>query len=126
MERSKAYIQDVRKTVLSADRDARYVLLLLIYFPILLITTIQAFNKGWFDGFERPLFHAVNSLPHLFYYPMLILTQFGSLGSILLWVTVAWILVNRRCAGVVVTSGILGWLGAKFLKTWVHRGRPQD
>lgn len=110
----------------NVDRDARYVVALLWAVPLFLITLLQALNRGWFDSVEKPVFHFFNNLPHWFGPVMYIITQMGSLGGLLLWMALAWYVINRRAALTVLAAGIVGWLVAKIVKADVHRGRPQE
>lgn len=110
----------------TVDRDPRYIVSILWALPVFALTYAQAVNRGWFDGIEKPIFHWINNWPHWFGPIMYIITQLGSLGGLVLWIAIAWYLVNRRAAGTVVLAGVLGWLLAKAAKTSVHRGRPQE
>jgi undecaprenyl-diphosphatase len=119
----------VRRLVASfakQPRDPRYIFVLIFGALLFLLTMVQALNAGWFDSIERPIFQDVNNLPHYFQGIMVVLTQFGSFGSFIVWVPVAWYLVNRRAAATLAASGFAAWLIAKVAKLIVHRGRPQD
>lgn len=92
----------------------------------MILTTVQALNNGWFDGIERPIFHFLNSAPAWFGSIAVVITQGGAFLSLPLWVALAWYLVNKRAAGVLVASSALAYFAAKYIKVWVHRGRPAD
>ncbi|MDQ3093734.1 MAG: flippase-like domain-containing protein [bacterium] len=106
------------------SRDARYIFILILGSILFLLTCIQAIDKGLFDSLERPLFDAVNNWPKLFYPVFFAATQFGGMGSLLLWLIIGWYLVNRRAAIISVSAGILSWFLAKVVKDFIERGRP--
>lgn len=56
---------------------------------------------------------------------MYIITQLGSLGGLIIFSIYAWRAVNLRSARLVLTSGFLGWLLAKYFKVTLQRDRPQ-
>lgn len=119
----------VRKTIksfASQDRDPRYVFVLLGSTLVFLVTCLQVLSKGLFDSVERPVFQFVNSLPHSFHSVMFAFTQFGGLGSLILWMGVAWYLINRRAAASVAFAAVVAWILAKVAKVSVSRGRPHD
>ncbi len=114
------------KSLASQPRDPRYVFVLLGSALVFLITCLQVLSKGLFDSVERPMFEYINSSPHGLHGLMYTITQLGGLGSLLLWMGVAWYLINRRGALTVGFAGILAWMLAKVAKLLVSRGRPQD
>ena len=120
------YLRRQVKALRTQPRDARYIFVFLFSLILFAATYAQALSNGLFDSYERPIFHAVNQLPHAFYPVFYTLTQFGSLGSLVLWVAAAWYLVNRRAGLTVIYGGILAWIVAKIAKVSVHRGRPAD
>jgi uncharacterized protein (TIRG00374 family) len=121
-----ARVRAVLKSLAKQPRDPRYIFILIVGALIFVLTMVQALNAGWFDSIERPIFQDINNLPHFLQGIMVLLTQFGSFGSFIIWVPVAWYLVNRRAAVTLVASGVLAWFVAKLAKLIVHRGRPQD
>lgn len=107
-------------------RDPRYVFIMLASFITFLVCLVQVKNEGLFDSVEKPVFEYFNSLPGSLYDVMLAVTQMGGLGSLLVWMPLAWYLINKRAAGLLGTTGIFAWFGAKVFKTIAQRGRPGD
>lgn len=126
MHTPRLFARHAWRTFLGFDRDPRYLLVLFWAVPLFTLTYIQAVNSGWFDSVEKPIFHWINDWPTWLGSIMYIITQMGSLGGLIVWIGIAWYLINRRGAGTVLLAGILGWLLAKVAKTAVHRGRPTD
>lgn len=108
------------------ERDPRYVFVLIGSAFVLLVTSLQVLSKGLFDSVERPIFEAINTLPDSLHGLMFMLTQFGGLGSLPIWVGVAWYLINKRGVLTLIYTGFLAWMLAKVAKVAVHRGRPGD
>ena len=77
-------------------------------------------------AWEKVLFRAFNDLPHDVEAVLWVLQQMGSaivlpFAAVLLWrVTRRW----QPPVALVATGFLLGWLGAKVIKSMVGRGRP--
>lgn len=126
MQNFRVFLRRHWRSFQDFDRDPRYLVALLWAVPLFILTYIQAVNSGWFDSIEKPIFHWINDWPHWFGSIMYIITQMGSLGGLVVWMAIAWYLINRRGSGTVLFAGVLGWLLAKIAKTAVHRGRPTE
>lgn len=107
-------------------RDPRYIFVAIGSWLIFSVTFLQVRNQGLFDSIEKPVFNFFNTLPSGFYEPMFIVTQFGGLGSLPIWIALAWYLINRRAAIILAITGSVGWIAAKFAKEIAQRGRPGD
>ncbi len=114
-----AVYQDIR-------RDPRYVFIALISAVIFTLCFLQVRSAGLFDSVERPVFLYINHLPRALYDIMYAFTQLGGLGGLVVWLPLAWYLVNRRAAITVGATGLLAWSLAKVAKVAAHRGRPHD
>ncbi len=107
-------------------RDPRYVFVIIFSFIIFTISFLQVLAAGLFDSVERPVFLYFNSLPHILHDLFYAITQMGGLASLLIWISAAWYLINKRAAYTVLGTGFTAWIVAKIAKTIVHRGRPGD
>ncbi|HUP26563.1 MAG TPA: flippase-like domain-containing protein [Candidatus Limnocylindrales bacterium] len=114
------------RSLANQPRDPRYMFVLLGSILVFTITCLQVLSKGLFDSVERPMFEYVNSLPHGLHGLMSAITQFGGLGSLVLWMGAAWYLINKRGALSVAFTGVLAWTLAKVAKVLIARGRPGD
>ncbi|MBC7708213.1 flippase-like domain-containing protein [Polaromonas sp.] len=126
MSSIKRFLLKQISSLANKQRDARYIFVFLISTLLFAVTYFQARTNGLFDSFERPIFNAVNQLPHVLYPVFYAATQLGSFGSIFLWVGAGWYLINRRAGLTVLYSGVIGYILAKYAKAAVHRGRPGD
>lgn len=128
---STAFKKKVKKLRVFAERnfrtkyrDPRNVFIVIFGVIIFLFCYAQALNAGLFDSFERPLFEAINGLPHSLQGTMFAITQFGGMTALVVWGGLAWYLINRRAMLLTVLSGWAGWTLAKIVKASVERGRP--
>lgn len=114
------------KSLAVRERDPRYMFILFGSVLVFLVTLLQVLSAGLFDSIERPVFEFVNSLPGIFYGVMFALTQFGGLGTLVLWIGLAWYLIDKRAAINLAATGVSAWFLARLAKILIHRGRPQD
>lgn len=126
MQRFRHLLRRTINSFAQQDRDPRYIVCLLWAGPLFVVTYLQAVNAGWFDSLEKPIFTFINDFPSAIGTVMYVITQLGSLGGLLIWMGIAWYLINRRAAYTVAFAGVAGWLLAKVAKTGVHRGRPEE
>ncbi len=119
-------LHNTYESFVSRQRDPRYVFVLLGSAVVFLLTSLQVLNTGLFDSIERPVFEFVNSMPQSLHDPLYAATQFGGISSLIIWVGIAWYLINRRGAVSVAATGFLAWTLAKVAKVAIGRGRPQD
>jgi glycosyltransferase 2 family protein len=114
------HIHSLRK----APKDPRYVFVLIIGLLVFTLSTLQVLDEGLFDSVERPIFEFFNSLPSYLDKFFIAVTQFGGMGSMLVWVGLAWYLINKRAAISVFFTGTIGWFLARIAKNIIQRGRP--
>lgn len=114
-----------RKYFARQRRDSRYVFAGILSVIVFILSSLQATSQGLFDSVERPIFEYFNNLPNALDGVMYAVTQFGGAGSIVLWMAVAWLLINRRAALTVAGAGMASWYIAKFFKVLIGRGRPE-
>lgn len=110
----------------SISRDPRYVVIALLGFIALVLSTIQAGDVGTLDSIEKPLFNFVNNMPTFLLPFLFLITQLGSFFSLIFWSALAYALGKLRLLISVLTSGLLAWIVAKFMKSIIGRGRPGE
>lgn len=121
---AKPVYATLKKVFGGTVRDPRNVFIVLIGTLVFALSLAQALNSGLFDSVERPLFEAINSLPHFLHSIFYGLTQFGGMVALLVWGGAAWYALNRRAMVLTIISGWAGWMLAKVVKASVERGRP--
>lgn len=79
-------------------------------------------------SWEVSVFEAINDLPRWLDWVLWPFTQVGNVLAFVAAGAVLWLLVRhwRPPLALVVGGTIFGWLGAKVVKEWVARGRPDS
>ena len=75
-------------------------------------------------SWETSTFRFINDLPEAIYWPLWIVMQLGNMVVAPAAGIIALALKRRRLAAELVIAGMVSWLVAKMIKTWVGRGRP--
>lgn len=77
-------------------------------------------------GWEQSVFRRVNGLSDVWRVPLAIEMQLGTVPAIVVVSAGLYLSGRRRGAAAAATAGVLAWIGAKWVKVAVGRGRPAD
>ncbi|HIA92033.1 TPA: flippase-like domain-containing protein [Candidatus Saccharibacteria bacterium] len=122
----KRYLNKLVKLLTDTYRDPRFIITSLFALVGFLITTAQVVEADELDNFEKYIFELINQLGDGLYSFFYIITQFGSLLSLVVWAAAIAFYFRKRAALAAVVSGFLGWLIAKPLKAYIGRARPGE
>src|SRR5438105_1413737 len=105
-----------------SDRDPRYVVTALFGLAAFIFITLQVTQASALDAFDTHVFRIIFGWPQWLFVPFYIITQLGTISSVLLWAALALYIRNMQLAFSVLVAGTAGWLIAKPLKLFVDRG----
>jgi undecaprenyl-diphosphatase len=91
---------------------------------VLVVTTGMA-RREQMHPTEHNVFRRLNGLPSFLHPPVYVVMQAGSLAAVFVAAAVAYRFADRRTAIAVFSAGFGTWLGAKGVKRFVQRGRPE-
>ena len=117
----------------SGDREAaqpteaaryRSVLAWLALGALVLVLSAVPVDEHSLSGAERSVFRAVNQVPGIPFAPVWLLMQAGNIAAVPLAALGALVARRPRLAASLVAAGALAYGGAKLVKEFVTRGRP--
>ncbi|HEX2048015.1 MAG TPA: phosphatase PAP2 family protein [Acidimicrobiales bacterium] len=91
---------------------------------VLLVVSALPVDEHSLSGAERSAFRAVNQVPGIPFAPVWLLMQAGNIAAVPLAAVAALVARRPRVAGCLVAAGALAYGGAKLVKEFVPRGRP--
>ncbi|HEX2184742.1 MAG TPA: phosphatase PAP2 family protein [Chloroflexota bacterium] len=91
---------------------------------VLLVLSALPVDEHSLSGAERSVFRAVNEVPGIPFLPVWLLMQAGNVAAVVIATAGALVARRPRLAAALVAAGALAYGGAKLVKEFVTRGRP--
>jgi membrane-associated phospholipid phosphatase len=92
---------------------------------VLLVASALPVEEHSLSGAERSVFRAVNDVPGVPFAAVWLLMQAGNIAAVPLAAVAALVARRPRLAASLVAAGVLAYGGAKLVKEFVTRGRPE-